>query len=172
MTETSSALDGSAPPVTDATTATETSPATAEHADAGTDRESEIRQLRAEAKRHRLAKNAAEAERDTLRGRVDQQDKREVERLAGDRLQNANDIWLTTDIAALRDEEGALDADKISERLDAVLEQRPHWRKTNGPPRTSQAASARRSSSRRASAKPLSLAPQPVGLLASASEDP
>ena len=134
MTDASPAVDGAAPGVASATGATDPSPATPEPVDAGTERESEIRQLRAEAKRHRLEKRAAESERDQLRGRVDQQDKREVERLASDRLQNASDIWLTTDITALRNEDGELDSEKISERLDAVLEQRPHWRKAGPAP--------------------------------------
>jgi hypothetical protein len=92
----------------------------------------ELREVRSEAKRHRLERNAAVAERDTLRARVDAADRREVERLAGERLQNAGDIWLTTDVQSLRDEDGELDKDLIAERVEHVLGERPHWRKT-GP---------------------------------------
>jgi hypothetical protein len=130
--------DGSAPDVTTAPSATEPSPATGEPAGAGSEREppswEEVRQLRAEAKRHRLTKNAAEQERDQLRGRVDAQDRREVERIAGDRLASPGDLWLTTQLADLRDEDGELDSDKIGERVESVLSDRPHWRKTSGPP--------------------------------------
>ena len=84
--------DGSAPDVTSAPTATEPSPATGDPAGAGAEREppswEEVRQLRAEAKRHRLTKVAAEQERDQLRTRVDAQDRREVERIAADKLAN------------------------------------------------------------------------------------
>jgi hypothetical protein len=88
----------------------------------------QLRALRSEAKQHRLARRAAESERDQLRVRVDQADRLEVERLAGDRLQNPSDLWLTASVADFRDENGELDAEKISERVDAVLAERPHWR--------------------------------------------
>lgn len=139
VTDASPAVDASAPDATSAPSASETTPAPVESVDAGTEREppnweAEARRARAEAKRYRQERNTVQQERDTLRGRIDGVDRREVERIASDRLQDASDIWLTTDIAALRDEEGALDVDKVSEHLDAVLEQRSHWRKTTGPP--------------------------------------
>ena len=141
MTDSASDAATSAPDVTGASTATEPHDrglSGSDSSDAGSEREppswEEVRQLRAEAKRHRLTKNAAEQERDALRGRVDAQDRREVERVAGDRLQNPADLWLTTQLADLRDEDGELDADKISQRVDGVLADRPHWRKTTGPP--------------------------------------
>ena len=49
---------------------------------------------------------------------VDPQDRREVERDRADRLQNASDFWLTTQLADLRDEDGELDSEKIGERVD------------------------------------------------------
>ena len=52
----------------------------------------EVRGLREEAKRHRFAGRAAESERDQLRARVDAQDRREVERIAGGQMQNAGDL--------------------------------------------------------------------------------
>jgi hypothetical protein len=100
----------------------------------GTEREpaswEEVSRLRAEAKRHRLAKVAAESERDQLRSRVDAQDRAAVERIAGDSLANASDIWLTTQIGDLRDEEGEIDAEKVTERVTQLLDERPHWKKT------------------------------------------
>ena len=138
MTDASPALDGSPPPVADASSTSESSPATGEPAGAGSEREppswDEVRQLRAEAKRHRLTKNAAEQERDQLRTRVDAQDRREVERIAADKLANPSDLWLTTQLADLRDEDGELDSEKIGERVDQLVTDRPHWRKSNGPP--------------------------------------
>ncbi len=49
--------------------------------------------------------------------------------MVGDKLQNASDIWLTTDLATLRDGEGQLDTEKIGEHVDRVLDDKPHWRK-------------------------------------------
>ena len=70
-----------------------------------------------------------------LRGtRVDAQDRREVERIAADKLANPSDLWLTTQLADLRDEDGELDSEKIGERVDQLVTDRPHWRKSNGPP--------------------------------------
>lgn len=135
MTDASPALDGSAPDVIGAPPATDHAPPPSDSADAGSEREpssweTEIKSLRAEAKRHRLAQRAAESERDQLRQRVDQNDRREVERLVGDRMQNAADIWLTASIGDLRDEEGTIDAERVAERVDQLLEQRPHWKRT------------------------------------------
>lgn len=130
--------DPSAPDVTSAPSGADISIAPSEPAGASTEREppswEEVRQLRAEAKRHRLAKNASEAERDQLRGRVDAQDRREVERVAAEQLANPSDLWLTVQLAELRDEDGELDSDKISARLDQLTAEKPHWRKTTGPP--------------------------------------
>ncbi len=124
-------LDTSAADVASASSATDSAPATGE----GSERdpsswESEIKQLRAEAKRHRLAQRAAESERDQLRTRVDQHDREHVERIVGDRLQNPSDLWLTTDLSSLRDEEGAIDADKLSEHVEQLTADKPHWRKS------------------------------------------
>jgi hypothetical protein len=105
--------------------ASSTTPSTADYTPSD-----EVRSLRSEAKQYRLRAKAAEQERDALRTRVDASDRREVERLAADRLQNASDFWLTTQLADLRDEEGGIDADKVSERVEQVLADRPHWRKS------------------------------------------
>jgi hypothetical protein len=93
------------------------------------DYETEIRGLRAEAKRNRIAAHAAAEERDSLRSRIDGYDRREVERQIADRVQSPSDFWLTTDIASLRDEEGQIDQERVSERIDQVLGERPHWRR-------------------------------------------
>ena len=138
MTESAPQLDGSAPAVTAAPTATEPAPATPESRDGGSEREppswDEVSKLRAEAKRHRLAARAASEERDHLRGRLDAQDKREVERIAGDKLASASDLWLAVKLDELRDEDGELDSEKIGERVDQLVTEKPHWRKVEGPP--------------------------------------
>jgi hypothetical protein len=137
MTETTS--DGASELAANAQDATRGPTATETLADASegpqsaeTDVTEQLRALRAEAKQHRLARRAAESERDQLRVRVDQADRDAVERLAGDRLASPSDLWLAVELKDLRDENGELDAEKVSERVDAVLADRPHWRKT-GP---------------------------------------
>ena len=134
MAESTSGAPESAPDAIGAPPATDPAPSGSDGAGSGADDrippswENEVRQLRAEAKRRRIEQRAVEQERDHLRGRVDSQDRAQVERLVGDRLQNPSDLWLMTQLAELRDEEGALDQERIGERVDQVLEQRPHWR--------------------------------------------
>ena len=126
---TDASQEGSAPDVTSASGAADPSPATQSGVRDGTERdyESEIHSLRSEAKLHRVARRAAEQERDQLRDRVDAHDRADVERRISDRLQTPSDLWLTVKLGDLRDESGELDADKLSERVDAVLADRPHW---------------------------------------------
>lgn len=50
------------------------------------------------------------------------------------KLASPSDLWLTVNLADLRDGDGELDSEKIGERLDQLTAERPHWRKTNGPP--------------------------------------
>ncbi len=140
MTEDAPEPPGGAPDVTSTQPAAEPSPQGHDGAGGsapGAERDppswDEVRQLRAEAKRHRLTKVVAEQERDQLRGRVDAQDRREVERIAGDQLANPSDLWLTTQLSDLRDEDGELDSEKIGERVEQVLAERPHWRATAPP---------------------------------------
>jgi hypothetical protein len=133
-TDASAATDGSASPVTSAPTATDTSPTTGEPGGAASEREppswDEVHKLRAEARRHRLTKVAVESERDELRTRLDQHERREVERQIADRVQSPADFWLTTTPSDLRDPDtGELDSERVNERLDALLQERPHWAK-------------------------------------------
>jgi hypothetical protein len=95
----------------------------------------EVRGLREEAKRHRLARRAAEQERDTLRGRVDAHDKTDVERQLADRFAAPGDIWHVVQLSDLRDPDtGELDDERIGEHATHVLEQHPHWAKSSGMP--------------------------------------
>lgn len=134
MTDRASGLDGSTPDAAGTPVSSETSPATGEPAGAGSEHGDEIRSLRAEAARRRQAQRAAETERDTLRGRVDRQDRREIERLVGDRLQNAEDFWLTVKLDDLRDDDGDVDVDRVGERVQQLLSEKPHWAKSQAPP--------------------------------------
>jgi hypothetical protein len=93
----------------------------------------DMKQVREEAKRYRLRLRDAEQERATLQGRVDRHDRAAVERVAGERLAAAEDVWLVHDVADFRGEDGSLDENAVRERATELAEQRPHWRKPAGP---------------------------------------
>ena len=130
MTESASEPSPGASEATSAPIPGDPSPAASEPAGREPPSWEQVTQLRAEAKRHRLLKTTAEQERDQLRGRVDAQDRREIERQIGDRLQNPADFWLTAQLSDVRDEDGELDSEKLSARIDETLDQRPHWAKS------------------------------------------
>jgi len=70
---------------------------------------------------------AVEAERDQLRQRVDQHERAAVERLAGGRLHDAADLWASTTLDDLRDEEtGEVDANAIRQAVDDLIARKPH----------------------------------------------
>ena len=85
--------------------------------------------LRSEAKQRRLALRSTEAERDAFKARVDEYDRREVERLATERLADPADLWLSTSLDAMRAEDGTIDMEKADAELQRVLAEKPHWRK-------------------------------------------
>jgi hypothetical protein len=90
-----------------------------------------------EAKRYRLQLREAEArvaERDgiisALRARLDDVDRVEVERMAEQRGMVAPaDLWTMTGLADLRADDGTLDVEKIRSSVDALLKERPHWKR-------------------------------------------
>lgn len=71
--------------------------------------------------------------------RLERMQRSEVERIAGTKLASAADVWLDgLTLDALLNDDGDLDADKLEQHLDALLEARPHWRaapKAGQPPR-------------------------------------
>ncbi len=93
----------------------------------------EVQGLRAEARQHRMRARNAESERDQLRSRLETRERGDVERMVADRLENPGDLWLTTSVSDLKGDEGEIDHEKLDERLDQLLEQRPHWRKSERP---------------------------------------
>lgn len=69
---------------------------------------------------------AAEAERDQLRARVDALTKRQVEQLVGSRLHNASDLWISTSVADLLDESGDVDPAKVEAAITELRAARPY----------------------------------------------
>ena len=88
--------------------------------------------LRREANWRRQLRGA-EAERDGLREQLDERDRADAERLAGQRLADGADLWVGgIELAQLRGEDGALSGELVERAVGSVLEQRPHWRRPSG----------------------------------------
>lgn len=95
------------------------------------------RALEAERKQHeaeRKLRLEAEQRLEQLSRRVEVLQRGEVERLAAARLAAAEDVWTAgVTLDALLDAGGDIDEGKVSEALDGVLAQRPHWAKPERP---------------------------------------
>lgn len=88
----------------------------------------EIRRLREEAGKRRHQVRDLEVERDRLRDRVETADRAEVERLLADRLVDPSDIWSNgVQLSDLHDDEGNLDADKVTEAAAKLITSKPHY---------------------------------------------
>lgn len=80
--------------------------------------------------RYRRQLRDTEAERDGLRGRLATLQRGEVERLATADLQNGADLWAAgVDLDDLLDEDGNVDAAKVSKACKDVTAERPHWKR-------------------------------------------
>lgn len=87
------------------------------------DREAKIRKQRNE---ERAASKA-------LRERVDEFERAEVMRLAGDRLAKPDDLFLAASLDDMRDEGGRLSVEKAEQAIEATLKERPHWKRATLP---------------------------------------
>lgn len=92
----------------------------------------DIHEVREEAKKYRLRLRDTEAQVSALQERVDRHDRAAVERLAGERLNDASDIWLVHSIDDFRAEDGSLDEEKVGAALDQLAQTRSHWLKRMG----------------------------------------
>lgn len=83
-----------------------------------------------EAARYRTRLREVEGERDALRLAVDELQREAVERAAGDAphyLHSPADVWLVTDLGALRGDDGRLDGNRVRETLSGIVRDRPEW---------------------------------------------
>ena len=94
----------------------------------------DVAALRREAAGRRRALREAEAARDALAARLERLQRAEVERLATTRaegvrpLVHGDDLWLDgTELAALLDDDGNIDADRVRDKVREIGTQRPHW---------------------------------------------
>ena len=84
--------------------------------------------LRREAASWRTKLRETESERDALLARVDAADRGEVERLAGERLRDSEDFWLSgAELADLRDDDGQVDGAKVTAAVAALIAKKPHY---------------------------------------------
>ena len=80
-----------------------------------------------EAAKYRRRLRDTEAERDTLTGQVDGLRRQLVDNLTGSSLVDPADLWRHgTELADLLDEDGKIDAGKVTEAVAAVIAERPH----------------------------------------------
>jgi hypothetical protein len=87
------------------------------------------RAARREAASYRTRLRETEAERDTLRERVDRADRAEAERIAAAELAAPGDLWLLAEISGMRDDRGDLSAELVRDEIARVLTEHPHWAK-------------------------------------------
>lgn len=80
-----------------------------------------------EAAKYRRRLREAETERDTLAGRVETLQRREVERHAADRLAQPSDLFTVAGVALpeLLDDAGDVDPGKVDEAVQTLLSDRP-----------------------------------------------
>lgn len=80
-----------------------------------------------EAARYRVRARDAEAQRDALSAQVLALQRREAERLAGERLSVAGDLWdvAQAQLADLLGEDGTVDPDRVTAAVDALVRSRP-----------------------------------------------
>lgn len=90
----------------------------------------DVSALRSEAARRRRSLRETEAERDGLREQLDTVHRREVERLAADRLANPADLFLVADLDQMRGEDGLISPPLAEQAIETALQQRPHWKKS------------------------------------------
>ena len=93
------------------------------------DQTDDVAALRQEAASRRRALRATEAERDTLRERLDGYDRAEVDKLIGERFADPADFWLGKTLDEFRADDGTIDQLKIEAEAERALNEKPHWRK-------------------------------------------
>lgn len=83
-----------------------------------------------EAAKYRRKLRDAEAERDTLRTRLETLQRTEAERLAGEHLADGSDLWRDgAELAGMLDDDGNVSAEKVTAAATQLSTDRPHWRK-------------------------------------------
>lgn len=80
-----------------------------------------------EAATYRQRLRAAESERDGLAERLEGMQRAEAERVAGESLTDAEDLWLSgTQLVDLLDDDGNVNPETVAESAAALVEAKPH----------------------------------------------
>ncbi|MDQ3104104.1 MAG: hypothetical protein M3Q87_02575, partial [Actinomycetota bacterium] len=67
------------------------------------------------------------ADRDRLRGLLDDRQRSDVEALAAQRLRDGTDLWTTVDLADVLDDNGEVDSAKVTEAVEQLAAAKPHY---------------------------------------------
>ena len=88
-----------------------------------------------EAAKWRVTARQTETRLKVAEARVAELQRQEVERILATKLAMPEDMWLSGkwSVADMLNEQGQVDAERVSAAADAVLEGRPHWRATLKP---------------------------------------
>ena len=99
----------------------------AEQAEASVSRRDQ--KLADEAAKWRVTARQTEAKLAVAEARVAELQRQEVERILATKLAMPEDMWLSGkwSVADMLNEQGQVDAERVSAAADAVLEGRPHW---------------------------------------------
>ncbi|MGV0699967.1 hypothetical protein ABQF47_16360, partial [Mycolicibacter sinensis] len=91
--------------------------------------ESEPTSPNREAANYRRRLRDTEAERDTLAQRLESLQRNEIERLAGQHLENGADLWHggSIKVSDLLNDVGEVDPDLVTGAAHILLASRPHW---------------------------------------------
>jgi hypothetical protein len=99
----------------------------ADHEQAAQQENADVASLRREAASRRRELREVQVERDALRAEVERMHRSEVERRAAGRLAAPGDLWLVTELDAMRDDAGALDGKRVDTEVTRVLREHPTW---------------------------------------------
>ncbi|MEJ7783808.1 MAG: hypothetical protein WKF96_03325 [Solirubrobacteraceae bacterium] len=80
-----------------------------------------------EAAKWRRQLRETETERDGLRSQLDDRDRRDVEKMAAERLADPSDFWHGTTVDELRAEDGTIDVGKAEAELTKLIKAKPHY---------------------------------------------
>ncbi|MCV7055506.1 hypothetical protein [Mycolicibacterium gilvum] len=103
-----------------------------------------------EARKYRRRAQTAEAERDTLKARLEILQRGEVERLVADRLADPADVWRDgATLDTLLDDDGNIDPKRVDELTKGLLAAHAHWGITRHKPAGFQSGAAAQTFPRR-----------------------
>lgn len=115
-------------PVEDPRSAIELAAAALEPEEPAEDDDPRVTKANREAAKYRRELRETQEQLGQMQTRIDAVDRTAIERAAADaKLVSTEDLWLATDLTALRGEDGILDESLVAAHLEGLSESRPHW---------------------------------------------